>query len=282
MNNTPHTLFSPPKALVTVVAAMLVVTASAGIVDAQEEMVAQLSQAKGHVTITRAATGEEEAVGQLGPRVRNGSVNAGDLITTHAASRAVVVFSDGSTLEMAENTRIEIIELDRSADVAKGIVSRPLVRRIKLIQGDLWNEVVDNPDVGTELDLPSGLLSVLGTSFSTSVDERGRSVMLVEDGTVSFANPSFDVSTPVSGGQQITTWIENDVFVLEVGKNSTGSLLVTVGDEEVELFPGDVIRIPRVGAYELSRGVIGLERAGRRGVLGGGPNPPRPVSPARF
>ncbi len=134
-----------------------------------EERIAQLSQVAGEVEITRAEDGRVDAARQLGPRVRGGSVFAGDVIATGAGSAATMVFSDGTRVELKENTRLTVKEVDLSQSFAQGESDKPIGRTIKLLAGDIFSEIVKNPQIATEFETPSGVAAVKGTRITLSV-----------------------------------------------------------------------------------------------------------------
>ncbi len=136
-----------------------------------QDRVAQLSKASGEVKITRAADGSVEEAKQVGPRVRGGSVFAGDVIATGAGGSTTVAFSDGTLVDLAADTRITVEEKDLSALVAAGKSDRPIGRTIKVLAGDIFSEIADNPSVATEFETPSGVAAVKGTKLSISVGD---------------------------------------------------------------------------------------------------------------
>lgn len=133
-----------------------------------QDRLAQLSKASGEVKITRADGSVEEAK-QVGPRVRGGSVFAGDVIATGADGSTTVAFSDGTLVDLAASTSITVEEKDLSALVASGKSDRPIGRTIKVLAGDIFSEIADNPSVATEFETPSGVAAVKGTKLSISV-----------------------------------------------------------------------------------------------------------------
>ncbi len=136
---------------------------------AAEERVAQLSKVAGEVEITRAEDGRVDQARQMGPRVRGGSVFAGDVIATGAGSAATMVFSDGTRVELKENTRLTVKEVDLSQSFAQGESDKPIGRPIKLLAGDIFSEIVKNPQIATEFETPSGVAAVKGTRITLSV-----------------------------------------------------------------------------------------------------------------
>ncbi len=146
-----------------------------------QDRVAQLSKVSGSVEITRAADGSKDQARQVGPRVRGGSVYAGDIVATLGGAAATVAFSDGSKVDMAENTSLTVREVDLSAMVLAGQRDKPLGRRIKILAGDVYSEIVENPGLLTEFETPSGVAAVKGTKLFISVGQAGSSVEEAEE-----------------------------------------------------------------------------------------------------
>ena len=134
-----------------------------------QERVAQLSRVSGTVTITRAADGAVTEARQLGPRVQNGSVFPFDVVATAAGASALLLFGDGSEVELKAETSLTVREVDLSALVSAGKRDRPLGRTIRVLAGDVLANVVPNPEIATEFETPSGVAAVKGTELSISV-----------------------------------------------------------------------------------------------------------------
>ena len=134
---------------------------------AAEDRVAQLSKVAGNVTIRRAA-GAIDTAKQQGPRVMNGSVFDGDEIGTDSGASATMLFTDGSTIELKELTRLTVREVERAPGAATQQGKR-LGRVLKLLAGDVLTHVVPNPEVATEFETPTGVAAVKGTTFELSV-----------------------------------------------------------------------------------------------------------------
>ncbi len=148
---------------------MLAVLALLALPAAAQERVAQLSQVTGEVSITRAEDGRVDQALQVGPRVRGGSVYADDVVATGAGASATMVFSDGSRIELSESTRLTVRGIDLSKLVGGSRADRPIGRRIKLLVGAIYTEIVENPQIATEFETPSGVVAVKGTRIRLSV-----------------------------------------------------------------------------------------------------------------
>ena len=148
--------------LLTVVSALAAPTWAA-------ERVAQLSEVSGKVMITRADSDTVDEALQMGPRVRNGSVFAGDIVATETGANATMVFTDGSQVKLDANTSLSVREVDFSKLMAAGDADKPIGRVIQVLAGDIWTHVVPNPEVATEFETPSGVAAVKGTTLTISV-----------------------------------------------------------------------------------------------------------------
>ncbi len=152
-----------------IVSRILATTALLALPAAAQERVAQLSRVTGEVSITRAEDGRVDEALQVGPRVRGGSVYAADVVATAAGASATMVFSDGSRIELAENTRLTVKGVDLSKLVTGDTNDRPIGRRIKLLVGSIYSEIAENPQIATEFETPSGVVAVKGTRIRLSV-----------------------------------------------------------------------------------------------------------------
>ena len=131
-----------------------------------EDRVGQLSKFSGNVTIQR-TNGTTESAKQQGPRVVNGSVSAGDEVATGPSSAATLLFTDGTTIDLKENTRLTVREAEGTAEAKKQ--NKKLGRVLKVFAGDILAHVVPNPEVATEFQTPTGVAAVKGTEFELSV-----------------------------------------------------------------------------------------------------------------
>ena len=138
---------------------------------AAEDRVAQLSEVAGNVTVTRADGGNVDQAKQVGPRVRSGSVFAGDVVATAADGTATMVFTDGTEVKLKESTSLSVRQVDFSTLMAAGDADKPIGRVIKVMAGDIWTHVVPNPQIATEFETPSGVAAVKGTTLTISVSQ---------------------------------------------------------------------------------------------------------------
>jgi hypothetical protein len=136
-----------------------------------QERVAQLSKVSGNVRVVRSTDGTVDEATQAGPRVRGGSVYPGDVVSTGPASLATMLFSDGSQIDLKEKTSLTVREIDLASLIRAGKSDKPVGRKIKILAGNVWTNVVPNPKVATEFETPSGVAAVKGTTFTLSVGE---------------------------------------------------------------------------------------------------------------
>jgi hypothetical protein len=142
------------------------VALSIAAVAAGEDRVAQLSKVDGKVTIRR-DDGTVETARQQGPRVMNGSVFAGNEVATDSGAAATMLFTDGSTIDLKENTRLNVREVEGSPEAVKQ--QKRLGRVLKVLAGDVLAHVVANPEIATEFETPTGVAAVKGTKLELSV-----------------------------------------------------------------------------------------------------------------
>ncbi len=180
-------------------AAVAALALVAGAASAQER-VAQLSKVDGGVTITKAETRESREAKQLGPRVKNGSVFAGEVVATDGTGTATLWFSDGSEINLKPGTKLMIQELNFTALVASGQKDKQAGRKIKILAGNIFSHIVPNPQIATEFETPSGVAAVKGTELELSVDSDGSGDVKTTEGTVWFTTDSSGVVVKLHKG----------------------------------------------------------------------------------
>ncbi len=169
----------------TIIAMFLAVALLAAGAPAMASNQGQITEMEGSVTITKA--NGQRATGMLGS-----VVNQGDVIETGVASRATILFDDGSVLRMGPDTTLEIKKL--AYDQEKGVVESAY----DLAQGTLMSIVgslFGNEGSSYEVSTPTAVAGVRGTTFILKVGVRPAtgemSTMGVGvDGTVNFAGKS--------------------------------------------------------------------------------------------
>lgn len=183
-----------PLVAASILALLLPSTGSA------EDRVAQLSKVDGGVTIARAADGKTEEAKMAGARVRNGSVFPRDVVATDANGTAVMLFADGTELQLKPKTKMTVQEIDWTGLVKSGDRAKPVGRKIRILAGDVFSKVVPNPKVATEFETPSGVAAVKGTEVGFSVVPDGPSSVRTEKGEISFENEKLGLSLALAKG----------------------------------------------------------------------------------
>ena len=75
-----------------------------------------------------------------------------------------------SQVKLSANTSLSVREVDFTSLMAKGQADKPIGRVIQVVAGDIWTNVVPNPEVATEFETPSGVAAVKGTTLTISVE----------------------------------------------------------------------------------------------------------------
>jgi transcriptional regulator with XRE-family HTH domain len=144
-----------------------------------------------HSSATLVVSEGQATVQQASPFLRISSANgllvspgqavtlkAGDAISVGPGSAAQLRLYDGSSVDLSENTTIQITALDTSQEV--------YVVRINLLSGKLLNRVLRLLDVGDafEIKTPSSTVTVRGTVFSVAVITPQTTYVACEKGVV--------------------------------------------------------------------------------------------------
>lgn len=108
---------------------------------------------------------------------RHASLNVGDFVQTAGASRATLLFSDGSQIKLDYNTRVEI-----TTPVTLRSGKKSLFR---VIRGQVYGRL--RPGQGAQT--VSASLVVEGTEFNLAVSDDGVATLTVINGQVEFFNP---------------------------------------------------------------------------------------------
>lgn len=144
----------------------------------QDKRSATITSLKGSVFVRRA--GSEIFT----PAKLNMALYAGDRIWVQANSYAVLTFADKSTLKLTANTQLDIVELSKDGEKETSI--------FKLWIGKIWATVerLLNPGERVEIQTPTAVAGVRGTSWVMNV---------LEDGTT-FVNSLSGVVSLLAGG----------------------------------------------------------------------------------
>ncbi len=147
----------------------IALTTFAGSAFAQER-VGQITAASGPVTVTRAADGSVDEATQMGPRVRNGSVFALDVVATGAGAGATLVFADGSSVKLVASTSLAV---RASSTITPAGQKTTTGRAIKILAGKVFAEINPEGGVTTEFETPTGVAAVKGTVLEIEVGGTG-------------------------------------------------------------------------------------------------------------
>ena len=127
----------------------------------------------------------------------NMAIKEGTRLRTSDTSSASIKFAEGSKLNLASNTDIEIDQAKFVEGGSSGVI-------MKQNAGKSTSQVVKlaTPDSRYEIQTPSALISVKGTQFVTEVEQNGTTRIKVDQGTVTVTAQGKDVS--VNAGYQVT------------------------------------------------------------------------------
>ncbi|MEE8470970.1 MAG: FecR domain-containing protein, partial [Dehalococcoidia bacterium] len=156
-------------------------------------------------------------------RAENGMiVDAGSRVKTSEASRALLTFFEGSTIELEPNTEVVVERIERVEEQRFEIVLRQWL-------GKTWSRVVEKADPGSryEIRTPSAYALVRGTLFEVEVDETGFTVVRTIEGLVSVGAQGEEVNVPA--GQQVS--VETGALPSEPAPipAADNELVITVG-----------------------------------------------------
>ena len=143
---------------------------------------------RGAVRIERTVEGQRQV---LAPK-RGDEVFVGDVVRTGPGAELLLSLADGSTVEIGPETVVRL-------DVIPGEASP--VRRLKLQMGGLVAQVVKvaNRVTHFEVETPTAVAGVRGTTFAVHVGAGGRTTVYVQEGVVDVTNTLGSVT--LSAGQ---------------------------------------------------------------------------------
>ncbi|MCU0700785.1 MAG: FecR family protein [Myxococcaceae bacterium] len=199
---------------------------------------ATLLEAVGPVTVTR---GGAPAPATAGP------LFDGDVLETGEAARAVVRLSDGRTLELSENGRLEV---DASNDGLVLEVGQGVVVTRERTGGD-------GPTVQLTLDTPYGLVRVgnAGLSVSVGASEAGVDVLAGEVTLVGREGAALELPAGAAGTlgkegasrrvtlEPLTVVISSGAGRIEVKKKGARAYIAVNPKKPPALAPGDSVRV---------------------------------------
>jgi ferric-dicitrate binding protein FerR (iron transport regulator) len=105
----------------------------------------------------------------------------GDVVQTDESSQGMIQFKDGVEVALNESTSFKILSRWK-----KG---RPLVRIIRLKEGEIWVRTGEGGPKAFEVETPVATAAVKETEFDLKVQPDGQSVLTVINGIVEFGTP---------------------------------------------------------------------------------------------
>jgi hypothetical protein len=119
-------------------------------------------------------------------------LRSGDAIKTGADATALIIFFDGSTIELKANTQIEIAEL---------IKGKAKIIRLKQEIGDTISKVekLADPAARYEIETPAAVAGVRGSSMLVSVALDGTTTVQNLEGQISVTSNSVEIKIPEGG-----------------------------------------------------------------------------------
>lgn len=140
-------------------------------------------------------------------------LKAGDRVTTGEDGSVLLIFFEGSVIEIGPGSDISVEELARDAATGSTTVS------VWQLVGSTVNRVQKLADSSSkyEVETPSGVAVVRGTTFSLEVDESGDTELHTEEGNVWFTaggvtvvvGPGEDASASPGGIPAVSLQVEN-------------------------------------------------------------------------
>ena len=156
------------------VVAIVVIVSVLAFSPEESEQLTVLSLSEGDVLVMKAGTGNWEE-GQTGQQLEEE-----DIIKLGDASRASITFFDGSTIELEAGTQVQINALEPAEGDGANYISldQEIGRSISRIKK------LADPASNYEVETPSGVAVVRGTTMVVDVDEQGISKIISEEGSV--------------------------------------------------------------------------------------------------
>ena len=128
------------------------------------------------------------------------SLKAGDILKTGDASRSIITFFDGSTIELKAGTQVEISSLIDGA--GKG----PNTILLKQQIGETISTVTKLVDPASryEIETPAAVAGVRGSAMAVSVDSTGMTTVTNIEGTIVVRAQGVEVNIPVGMSSIVT------------------------------------------------------------------------------
>jgi hypothetical protein len=170
---------------------------------------ATISSPSGEVMVQRS----NNEPGNFIPASAGMKVEMGDRVKTGEGSSALIIFFDGSVMELGANSDINIEELN----LAQGTGSTTV--RLKQLFGNTVNRVQKLVDSSStyEVETPAGVAVVRGTTFNLEVEQSGYTVLSTDQGFVWFTaggvtvlvGPGMQTSASPGGTPSASLQIDN-------------------------------------------------------------------------
>lgn len=165
--------------------------------------VVQCFLARGDVVLIDNTTGEEQ------PLQRGMSFTENYGVRTGPDSSALLLFSNGASINLNEETMLNVAEFKQAPTQLPGSFVRiqadpsQSVTNLYMAQGHLIGEVKQlRPESDYSVSTPAGIAEVLGTVFEVTYNpETGEGSINVPNGTVSMIDPATGQSFTISNGQ---------------------------------------------------------------------------------
>lgn len=110
----------------------------------------------------------------------DGEVRPGSRVRTGSMSAVTLVFSDGSTTHLEDNTEVALVTLESSPEGGDRVVI--LYQRRGSTRSSVQH--LTGPNSRFEIQTPAASVAVRGTEFTVAVDEGGRTRVSVVEGSV--------------------------------------------------------------------------------------------------
>ncbi len=146
-----------------------------------------LSISEGSVQVMKSGSGNWASL-PVGTVLQNG-----DTIRTGDASRALITFFDGTTIELKAGTQVEI------ASLIVGSQSGSTTIQLKQQIGETISTVTKliDPASRYEIETPAAVAAVRGSAMRVVVDSSGRTTVTNIEGTISVVAQGIEVSIPI-------------------------------------------------------------------------------------
>jgi len=174
-----------------------------------DDILATVQSPSGEVLVYRGGEGGTDSV-QAAAGMK---LDAGDRVTTGDDGSVLLIFFEGSVIEIGPGSDVSVEELARDADTGSTTVS------LRQIVGSTVNRVEKLADSSSkyEIETPSGVAVVRGTTFSLDVDENGNTELHTDEGNVWFTaggvtvlvGPGEEASASPGGIPAVSLQVEN-------------------------------------------------------------------------